>query len=99
MSAPHYSPHGAVVWRGPSLVDGAPLVVLVMGLQREERTLWVFDERRPRFTHAVTADRLWDSVQRGRYETREPFALGRYEYMLGPRRAALPSAVWAALDG
>ncbi len=89
-----YAPHCYVIWRGPSLIDGAPIVVAVTGCNRLIPAVWVMCQ--DRVPHG--AEVIWSEAKDGCYAHREPFALPGYLIAHG-KRGAVPSAVWAALDG
>ncbi len=93
--SPRYTPHSYVIWRGPSLIDGAPIVVAVTGCNLRSPVAWILPLRT---TPAMLDHPIFASVTAGHYAHREPFALPGYVIAHG-KREAVPSAVWAALDG
>lgn len=88
-----YTPNAAVIWRGPSLTDGSPIVVAVTGTNRESPCVWIFGVLDP--VRPLNPIRI--NAYRGRYEHRAPFPLPGYVIARG-KREAVPGEVWAALD-
>lgn len=89
-----YLPNAAVVWRGPSLLTGAPTVVVVTGTNRPIPCVWILGP----WMRSMPVQALAESVESGQYEHRAPFPLPGYLIAHGDR-AAVPDEVWAALEG
>ena len=92
--SPRYVPHAYVIWRGPSMADGAPVLAVVTGAHRPMPAVWVLPQSRA----PIGLESVWGDAVYGRVAHRAPFALPGYVLAHGARDA-LPSDVWRALDG